>query len=621
MSIGASVTADSCFDIVHYHPSNDWISSDLSREKHFLYQYLRFKQYFRDHRYVAPKSISVSAVDEKHNLYAVPEDDMRLTFYNGGVAYVPKSELSTVLDLYAKDIVCNTPMYMNQLAYDDCCRIFVDVDSTIVLYEHQLLCLCKQFIQTLREYFQIEDGSFPLIGLAYSGPKLKKNSEISALHIHCHVMVTLSQLAQFTYGFSMRVQSKHPDLFKHIDIDPSVMKSSYANLRMIYSRKVETCMICKNSEMKNCDLCNGTAKVSTKKNYIPKTLVSSEGKFDRTRFRDTYSKGTVLQNMKQLVSDFSIWWLGDEKEKYIYCKPTGDPEYEFFNSSKRESKNKNKNVSRNSRKRKRTQNECVDAPTLKAVQTSLRSIVIDGKQPWENITVQRIDMNAHWFNVVVGGLNSKYCMYKKCDHSSNHIFFQIRKDTRNVFGFGKPVIVQMCYNDECKGKVQFSLSNRLHRRHDPESVLYFWKCDVNIFQELNEQKNLRGNKRQKYTQSSDTNDSNARGADDSGITGNDVESKNLPNSERIQTQQRKEKLRRKKQKRKKKTIRNLKRIVEEPGFFTMEDVRNQLNKSVKAYIGNNTTQRRGRRKTNRRQNKSNDPQTSEEQPKKRYNFQ
>lgn len=603
------LTHEDCYDVVHYHPSNHDINHGKVHENaHLLYKYLRSKNYFW----------GTSIEEDKKNvndLQAMPQDEMRITFYNGGVAYVPIAELKNVLSLYAKDIIFNTPMYMNQLAYDDCCRLFVDVDSTIILYEDQLRLLCREFVQTMKAYFDFADGIFPWTGLAYSGPKLKKNNVVSAVHLHTHIKVTLSQLAQITYGFKLRMDSKHEDLSRHIDIDPSVVKTSYANLRTIYARKVQSCIICAKSDMKSCDFCNGTKRLSSKKNYEPKILIDEQGEFDAERFIEMYqvdaSNGcSKLQSITRLIEDFSIWSLNDN-ETYIYRQPLSDPLYsEEVKNQQNQARNKNKNDPREKMFRKRKRNQMSSSfshELLKSVETFIRQIKMGQTCTWQGINVDQVVPYRSYFHVKVSGLHSKCCRYKGGNHSSNHIYFQIRKDNHNMFGYRKPVMIQMCFNETCKKKINQALRERQNGdvHTDSEHVLYYWKCDMNVFdQMLHENKNSSENQQSVAKKPKASNVSNT----------------NININESLEQKQSYDQTQRHK---KANMMKNLKRLKEMAGIesFTTQDMIERMNISVKRYSECDTSiskrpslsRRNGRGRKGQRINKNGDSNRQEEQ--------
>lgn len=386
-------------------------------EEFFSYRYFTKKKYFHG-------KYDVLTDTKKALLKVCPKP--RITAFTQGSVYFPYEEREEILRMISYDVMSNSTIYWNQIAYDDPgegCRLVIDVDSdTRVLDNVVLEHLAKVLWKTLKAYYPDFDANPIDIFVAKCGPRIKKSNLSTGVHIIAHVKVSIAQAKQIISGYNLRLKLDNNIDMKGLAIDAGIYKDrgNQCSLRMIYCNKVEKCPLCgdKIEKRQGCNFCNKMGEVISKATYEPFSVVDpNTGMHSKEYF---HKKNT---DFLQIVKNYSIWpEPGDEK--HVYVKAASDPIYNEGSGSLLQKRPGQLNLSTKPLKKIRATD-----PSYALLEEYIRDIVNDGQKLWDGISIERIGLteNERMAFVYVTGLGSTNCPYAKKDHENNRIYFTLTR--------------------------------------------------------------------------------------------------------------------------------------------------------------------------------------------------
>ncbi len=346
-----------------------------------------------------------------------------ITLWSGGNIHFPYKQKDNILKEIAKDIEAGTPMCFNQMAYEDNgFRLLIDVDSGRLMHPDEILQFAFVLTKTLREYYtNFNTNPIPII-IAVCGPRMKKLKISTAIHFIAHVQPTMKEAKQLTYAYTLRLRSDSSINMQDIVIDTDIYKvdANLANLRMIYSSKLDTCVICNDDKFcrQSCTLCKSRGTIVSKFTYEPQFVIIGDND-DPSIFAEYISKDYLT-----MVRNCSIW--PEEKDKRDdYCKPQMDPEASD-ESKKRKQSFEPRQVS--------SQSKLFSNSLYDALEEELKRIQIEEENPWKDLTITSISpLKTAGARIYVDGIGSTFCLYAKKDHGTRGIWFHLSR--RSVMTF------------------------------------------------------------------------------------------------------------------------------------------------------------------------------------------
>jgi hypothetical protein len=345
-----------------------------------------------------------------------------ITVWSGGSIHFPYKQRDKVLQEIARDIESGTPMCFNQLAYEDNgFRLVIDVDSGRLMLNDEIMQFAFVLTKTLREYYtNFNTNPIPII-IEVCGPRMKNLKISTAIHFKAHVSPTMEEARQLTYAYTLRLRSD-PSINMHdIVIDTGIYKvgAQMANIRMIYSSKLDKCVLCNDDTFcrQSCILCKSRGLIVSNFTYEPRFVIIGDDD-DPSIFAEYISKDYIT-----MVRNTSIW--PEEKDKRDdYCKPIIDPE--VTDESK---KRKQPSVSSQVCNTKLISNVIFDA-----LEEEFKRIQINGEHPWKDLTIKSITpQKTGGARIYVDGIGSNFCLYANKDHGSRGIYFQLSRKSVMTF--------------------------------------------------------------------------------------------------------------------------------------------------------------------------------------------
>jgi hypothetical protein len=385
-------------------------------------------RYFQDNEYfhrkfdeMTPEKIKIRKVCPKP----------RLTAFCNGSVYFPFEKRFEVLKHISYDIKTDTPLYWNQIAYEeDGFRLVIDVDSDErVLSAVEINKMAVVLWETLKSYYpNFEKSPITVIG-SVCGPRMKKGKLSTGVHFICHVDVKMEEALQIIYGYRLRLMKNNSINMKGLVVDDGIYKTKarQVSLRFVYANKLEDCICCKNITEKRmaCTTCDRKGILVSKMAYQPAVCLGKDGRPSTPAFQDAH------KDFLSVVHNHSIWPVESDR-RTDYCKPCVDPLYTIEKSfEKGLSKSKKRKTSNGSDivpgDRKKYKVSKVSNSVYEKVEEFLRDIVWNGESWWEglcvdNIRVANSNLSAQIF---VTGLGSTMCLYAKKDHGTNRLWFSL----------------------------------------------------------------------------------------------------------------------------------------------------------------------------------------------------
>jgi hypothetical protein len=383
---------------------------------------------------------------QKQNMKQCPS--ARITSFMGGKYHFPAEKCLEFLEHLAHDAETEDapPMFWNQIAFEDeGARLIVDIDSDDTVMTDTLIeKLSTTLWKTLKDYYSDFDQSPIDIFVAKCGPRIKKGKSSTGLHLVAHVRVSFVQANQLIYGYKLRLECDPSLDMTGLTVDAGVYKteSKQVSLRMIFSRKIEDCPICKGPKHDSCvacSFCEGKGRVSTKKTYEPLCCVNPKtGSSDDIYFKQKC--GTYLQ----FIQCYSIW-AEPQDSLHLYSKPIGDPVYATIKPV-------------NPHPRQRLRKIRASNPAYKLIEAFIRNIIWDKQKLWENVTVQNISLteSEKVAYIYLTGLNSSQCPYVMKDHGGNRIFFVLNRSGLLTVHCNSEKVEYGC---KTKTKISFQVSS------------------------------------------------------------------------------------------------------------------------------------------------------------------
>ncbi len=402
-------------------------------------QNVKDTRYFHLLRYFQSQQMLV--FDKKSKTQRERTGRMYFTLFNGGTVLYTLSQRDRVLQLLGEDLKSETPMFYNQVGYEDeGFRLVVDIDSQGPLTFAEERRLIELLEATLRRYYR-QYGENPIpIYVAQCKNRLKKTKLTTSLHMIAHVMVTLEQAKQILHAYDLCLKREVPELMQMLTVDSGIYKEGTASvwMRFIYCYKVDECPLCGGDPAKcmSCLACGGKGKVCSKQTYVPALYSCGDGPVAPEEFARLHS------SFHQMACDYSVWVLKHQERRTDYERPATDPVYQVQEA---EEKKRAKAV-----KGKRTGAPPLSGanPAYEMVEEILHKIIWLDRKPWEGISVDRIVVSsARRALISVSNLGSTYCLYVNKDHTSNRVYFILDNVEKKL--------VLMCHSDHdpaCKDK-------------------------------------------------------------------------------------------------------------------------------------------------------------------------
>ena len=194
-------------------------------------------------------------------------------------------------------------------------------------------------------------------------------------------------------------------------VDLAVYKAC-TGLRMMGSRKTDTCPLCKGKKgAEVCTQCGNRGKIDAGRPYAPLFATDSNGRRDKT------IENVYRSNYYQLLKDTKIRYTGESTPGF--CIPAGAPTYATSNQTKALSLNKH------GREKIPVVARMVpaDAPEHETMQAFFRET-----QPahYKDVVVDSVKrVKDREFIVHVTGTNCRFCQNVGRNHKSNRIYFLV----------------------------------------------------------------------------------------------------------------------------------------------------------------------------------------------------
>lgn len=347
---------------------------------------------------------------------------IRISFLDGYIAFFPMTRKEEVLDLIAKDIATETPLAISQIAYfEEGARLVVDADSTRMMTDEEILRFSTILNETLAAYFRNYDTNPIDIFVSKCGPRIKKNKNVVSMHCVCHVSVSFEDAQQLIYGYLHRLKADPRVDLTDITIDMGIyeVKTKSVHLRLIYSSKMEKCLVCNNDEnvRKHCLFCDNRGRIRSKFSYVPMGHLRGIGStFNSEDFKETHKDWNII------VRNHSIWSSAQER-RTDYLIPIGEPRFET------KEKLESQKIGHNSRSKK----ACIqhNNTIYEQLQEEIRSVYIGNSRPWDKIIVDRIEAHRDGAaSVFVSGIGASFCLYASKDHGTRNFWFSLSRRHR-----------------------------------------------------------------------------------------------------------------------------------------------------------------------------------------------
>ena len=384
----------------------------------------------------------------------------RLTSFCNGSVYFPYRKRYEVLKHISYDIQTDTPTYWNQRAFDvegEGFRFVVDIDSdTRIFSTSEINKIAVVLWNTLREYYKdFADKPIEVFG-SKCGPRMKKGKISTGLHFMCHVKVSVEEAMQLTFGFRMRLQKNAYINTNDIDIDGSIykVKTRQANIRFIYSNKMEDCIKCMNITEKRmaCTACDRRGILISKFTYKPVLCVNHTGDVCPEHFKKHHPDFLTIVNNHSL-------WPEDSDIRTDFKKPQLDPLYTIDERKEVES------LLNKGKKRKRAETNKftvlkVTNPSYELLEEFIRGIQWKGKRCWEGISIHKINVSAgsRTAQVFITGIGSTMCFYANKDHGTNRVWFHLNRSGVLTLHCNSKKVEYGC---KSKDRIKFDVPNRI----------------------------------------------------------------------------------------------------------------------------------------------------------------
>lgn len=422
-----------------------------TKEAFFSFRYFTEKQYF--HRKNDRLTSAKKALLEK-----CPRP--RITSFSQGSIYFPYEDREEVLKMISYDVMSQSTIYWNQMAYDmpnEGFRLALDFDSdTRVVTDAEIIQIARVLWKTLKDYYTDFEKNPIDIYIAKCGPRIKKNKLSTGVHIIAHVRVSMAVAQQIIYGFNLRLKLDSSIDMTGIVVDDGIYKvnGNQCSLRMIYCNKLEKCPLCRNTNelRQGCEFCDRLGEVISTSTYEPSAMLNpSTGKHDKEYFL------RKNPDFFQMVKNYSLWPEPID-ETHIYVKPLTDPVYE--SNSKNAKKRPAAGISTTNKPLKPIK---LTDPAYVLLEDFIHTIVWDGKKWWDGIRIDNIALteNERIGFVYISGLGSTCCPYAQKDHENNRIWFSITR---------KGILTCYCHSDKkeygCKTKdrIQFQVPGDIYQK-------------------------------------------------------------------------------------------------------------------------------------------------------------
>ena len=338
----------------------------------------------------------------------------RLTAFDGGCYWFPYEKRHELFKQIEKDVKTDTKTFWNQIAYfveGEGSRLVIDIDSSRLLTSEDI----QKFLYILRDclkdyYTNFEKDPIGIFG-SKCGPRMSKNKKSTALHFICHVNVSIAEATQLIFGYTLRLRSDKSVNMQDIVIDSGIYKanSEQVSLRLIYSYKLDTCVLCQGDEDErdSCTLCHGKGRIMSKMCYEP--FIHLVGDKENELDEDWYM---MLQNN-------SIWPEECDTRKDYHLPPR---ELKLENQKKRKSGSGDKKV-----REIKTGN--IPNFAYQSLEEEIRKVAVNFECHWKDLVVKDIIVRARGItSVYVDGNGSTICLYANKDHGTRQFFFTLKKN-------------------------------------------------------------------------------------------------------------------------------------------------------------------------------------------------
>jgi len=413
-----------------------WVDDDITNPEQYFTLRLCYSK-----KYVVKKMDKDSATLHRKQLLAICPKAL-ITLFDSGSIHFPYEERFTILQHIAFDISANTPMCFNQIGFEELgMRFVIDVDSDRLLSEEEIVKFQNVLLVTCQQYYP--NREIPIrIGTAICGPRMKRAQLSTAIHFVVHIKVSVAEGQQLTYAYNLRMRADKSINMQDITIDAGIYKSGskQVSMRMIYSSKLDTCMLCNNDtfERQACELCKSRGMIVSLFSYIPR-MFTVDGV---DRFKETNA------SFEAMVVNFSIW--SDPKDiREDYKKPELDPVVPEESKKRKPEPNAVQKQTT-----KLFSNACFDA-----LEEEIQKVQIGGDWVWKDLVVSDIKKYASTAGVFVDGIGSTICLYANKDHGGRKIWFSLSK---------KAVMTMRCGSEKhgCDkmhkdNPIQFSIPQRI----------------------------------------------------------------------------------------------------------------------------------------------------------------
>lgn len=419
-------------------------------------RFYAYRWILQNDMYVRSKDKDLNNINRKYT-----NDQPRLTMLTGGAVYFTDTYIDDFFKKLALDFTSSppSPNFFNQMAFDtesEGCRLAFDIDSDRLLNQGEIGCIMFTVRKTLQVYYKKFDQQPLPIFCAVNGPRLKKKKASLGIHIIVPVKVTVDQARQITTGFKIRLQAKagkNEFNMTDIEVDASIYKDNFCNLRMIGSHKIDSCPLCDGNAMDAiaCSFCEGRANMMTANTYKPFCCLSPEGKDDPEYFKEQHKDWiTILKN-------HSLWSNLSEKRD-DYEKPFSDPCYKELKDAKKQNDTAFKNTF-SVKQRANVKTLSPKDKSYEVVEEFLQDWCIQGQYPWKDVVVSEIrttsDSRRRTALILVKGPGSAHCMIADKDHGQ-YIYFKLGTNHK---------LTQGCHSEKhgCKGnnKIQVEVPGHL----------------------------------------------------------------------------------------------------------------------------------------------------------------
>jgi len=356
----------------------------------------------------------------------------RITAFCNGSLFFPYEERHEFLKHVAYDVESNSTTYWNQIAYEeDGMRLVIDIDSEKrVLSDSEINKIGIVLWKTLSEYYtDFKSRPIEVLG-SKCGPRMKKGNLSVGLHFVCHVSTTIEEAQQIIYGFKLRLLKNQWINMTGLDVDTSIYKvnARMVSLRMVYSSKIEDCVVCGNLTEKrlSCLACERRGLMVSRFNYEPVLAVDGNGSISVNHFAKLHG------DFKDIIRNHSIW-SEESDHRTDYCKPPLDP---IFTVSDNDPIEDDTAVNGKKRKRSETPAKVPKGTPLKITDASynlveeyIRKINWQGQKYFDGVNVDNIVISKgnRSAQIFISGIGSSFCIYAMKDHGSNRVWFSLNK--------------------------------------------------------------------------------------------------------------------------------------------------------------------------------------------------